>query len=344
MEGEIVDQFQNDKISDYLDFNSKFISSFKATEEKFTKKQSLIRYHYTSAGALKSILSGSPKLRFTDVRYMNDHSEMVYCVKCILEYLSENKYKYPFCQEVVNELLLKKHSAQEYIDLSVSRVEFEDIVVVPFAPSREFIFCMSESNNSLQMWNYYVHNGKYEGYNIGFDIYKFLKSFDSEKTNVVDPIIFKYGKVLYKKSNQDKEIANVVDFVEQGNQKKDDNALAVKAGYLKYYIETYGLFFKHEVFNNEKEYRIVLSIAEHNLHSKRDYYINDNLKNMKLNFYERNGVFVPYMEVPINKDAIKEIYISPTIEKDIAKQSLEEFLYINGYDAGVKVSDIPIRF
>ena len=337
------DQFGYDSDS-FLGFNSHFISSFKPTEKKFRKTKQVNCYHYTSTSALKSILSNKPVLRFTDARYMNDRSEMVYCVKCLLEFLLSNKERYPYCLDVVNELLLKHHTAQDYIDLRVSKVEFSDIENMPYSSSRHFVFCMSESKDSLPMWNYYVRNGKYEGYNIGFDVYGFLKSFDTTEKKTYDPVIFQYGNVLYQTYKQNKEIARILDIIESRVFETYKVGRGFDVVFLRQYIESYGLFFKHQSFENEKEYRIVLSLSEQYLNSKRDNYFNKNLREMKLDFYERNGVFVPYMEVPINKDAIKEVTISPIIETDIAKSSLEEFLSIQGYYTKVSTSEIPIRF
>ena len=322
--------------------NSPFIFSFN-TEEKFTSKSRLIRYHYTSADALINILSSNPTLRFTDIGFMNDHSEMVYCVKCILDFLLKNKSKYPYSLELVNELLLKKHTAEEYRNLTLTTVDFTEFKNLPFIPPRAYVFCMSESDDSLNMWNYYVHNGKYEGYNIGFDVYEFLKSFDTSAENKADPIIFHYGKVLYTLPTQEREVKSFLDEIEKNKSSKYIDRICDMA-LIRRYIEAFGVFFKNEAFEHEKEYRIVLSIAEDRLNSDRENYFNENLKRMNLDFRSKNGIIVPYFELPINKDAIKQITISPTIEKHVAQKGLEDLLHKNGYSAIIKQSKIPVRF
>ena len=65
---------------------------------------------------------------------------------------------------------------------------------------------------------------------------------------------------------------------------------------------------------------------------------------MKLEYFVRKGVLVPYLEVPFNKNAVKSVTMSPIMEHDLAKISLEEFLHKNGYKAEIKTSKIPIRF
>ena len=51
---------------------------------------------------------------------------------------------------------------------------------------RAFVFCTSIDGDSLSMWNYYVNNGFYQGYNIGFNMQKLLKSFDTEDKRHLD--------------------------------------------------------------------------------------------------------------------------------------------------------------
>ena len=332
-----------DNINKIQDFNSYAISSF-TVEENFSKKGELIRYHYTSAEALLSILSERPELRFTDIHYMNDRSEMVYCVSCILKFLEKNRTDYSFFDKVVSALLLKRHSPDEYKNFSVSRVDFEDNKIYPYLPTRSFVFCMSKSGDSLPMWNYYVRNNKYLGYNIAFDVYKFLKSFDTDKIKTADPVIFKYGHVLYRENEQQKEVLKLAERIERDNQRKGETAIAHNMIFLRNYIESYGAFFKHPAFKNEEEYRIVLVITNNRLLTSRENYYNNNLRKLRLDYCERNGVLVPYMAVPINKDAFKKITISPTIEREISKQSLEDYLSQKNYNIEVKTSTIPIRF
>jgi hypothetical protein len=173
------------------EFNSILIPSFSPSAESFTKSGKLIRFHYTSASALKSILfGGNAKIWFTDVRYMNDRAEKLYCVKRLLEYLCEAKENYPFSWKVANKLLLKRHSIEEYTSLSIPQIEYgfgEKEELFSASKTRSFVFCMSEQNDSLAMWNYYVKSGKYEGYNIAFDVYSFLKIFRFKRKAPIRP-------------------------------------------------------------------------------------------------------------------------------------------------------------
>ena len=63
-------------------------------------------------------------------------------------------------------------------------------------------------------------------------------------------------------------------------------------------------------------------------------------------FKTKNGVIIPYIEVEIPKEALKEIIIGPTNKQDLAIESVLHFLSINGYDwknISVKMSKVPYR-
>ncbi len=332
-------------LKDQDGFNSFAIKYFR-TDDKLSGTR-LIRYHYTSAQAFMSILKpqkdDTAYLRFTDIRYMNDKSEQVYFVKVLLEYLNERKSEYPHTWEVVNDLLLKECSYEDYVNLKVSEIKYSHTATYDYPDSRFFVFCACESSDSLNMWNYYINSGKYQGYNIGINIYAFLKSFDTEAPNMIDPITVRYGAVLYNKKQQEKMIKEFVELLEHSFF-KDLKEPYMNLINLKNYIETYSCFFKDECFKNEREYRVLIQLTPDRVSRSKEHYFNENNRKIKFDFFERNGILVPCLYVPLVKNAVNKITTAPTLEKSIAESSLKEFLEINGYQADVESSDIPVRF
>ena len=330
-------------------FNSDMIKCFQPKGEKFFAKNNLTRYHYTSANALMKILktdNDTACVRFTDVRYLNDKSEMLFFVKRLLEFLRDNRSKYPFCCEVVNDLLLKKHSEQEYIDLTVPKIEFTDLEKLSFAESRSFVFCTCKESDSLNMWNYYVQNGEYQGYSIGIDLYKFLKSFDvNNKGDALDPIFFFYGEVIYSERKQKRQIETICNKIERNNVKTRSDDYQYSMYELYMYICSHGMFFKDKNFEHEKEYRILIMMSEACVSKDKTSFNNKFNKEIKLNFYERMGILVPCLEVPFEKESIKSITIAPIMERTIALSGISEFLKVNEYkNVSVDFSKIPIRY
>lgn len=101
---------------------------------------------------------------------------------------------------------------------------------------------------------------------------------------------------------------------------------------------------KNQAFSGEKEYRIAIILDVSDIESRKTIFSSESLKNLKLDYCERNGVFSPHLELQIKKNAVKKITISPTIEREIAESSLRERLVQKDYSAEISVSEIPIRF
>ena len=62
------------------------------------------------------------------------------------------------------------------------------------AKLRYYVFCTSTKVDSLNMWNYYLKNGKYQGYNIGISLEKMLHYIESLDLKKCD---FWQSRVMY---------------------------------------------------------------------------------------------------------------------------------------------------
>ncbi len=313
-------------------YNSFFITKFGYNDYD---NQFKIQYHYTSPDAFLSIIKNE-QVRFTDIRFLNDKSEGIYLVKLMCDYFNENKQKFPRVEEAFDNLISKNH-IESIRNLSVSKIIFD--TALPIDNIRHFVFCMCEECDMLNMWNYYVNNGLYQGYNIGINVLDFLKTFDVESKNLLDAFTVYYGKVLYKEQQQFKELENL--FYELENENNFEY-IGVK---LKLYIDTYCAFFKHAKFENEKEFRIVIEISDKRIPRADNHFVGINNKLMEYNFCTKNGLIVPYLAVKINKDSFSRITVSPIMEAEITQNSIRELLKTNDFK-GCKVyqSNIPIRF
>ena len=338
-----------------IEFKSRNIHAFQPMgNENMQLNRSMIRYHYTSATAIMAILNTSAKgngsVRFTDSRYMNDRSEHLYFVKRLLEFLNKDDSSFPFCRKVVNELLLKKHSAEEYISLRVAEIEETELDPFVYIKSRHFLFCLSKDGDSLHMWNYYIHNGNYQGYNIGIGLYSFLKHFDNgeESQDKMNPIRLYFGDVLYSQKKQEAEIEGICKAIEEFGTNTASHPLVLQLGMARLweYIECYGLFFKDNSFSDEKEYRIVIEFEEALAGTTISSYLKQNNRlNIEYTFFERNGILVPCLMVPLAKKAVNRITMAPILENQIALYSIKEYLANNEYeDVEIKQSVIPIRY
>lgn len=330
-------------------FNSKLIKSFDLSSDGEKNIKNDVVYHYTSPEAFLSIIR-SGKVRFTDVKYLNDKSETLFFAKKLIEFTEKNNSNYPLFFEIV-ELLLPHDTWDAIKKLQVAKIPFNDQLIVPYKSDRAFVFCASQDPDSLNMWNYYVKNGFYQGYSLGINIAKFIKTFDTEPNTAVDAFIVYYGNVLYDERKQFEEIEVLANELSKktNNSSYDLQAAALN---LRAYAELQGLFYKSPKFKNEKEHRVIISISNdripHN-EAEAQKYIGINNQKMTEDYFVRGGLIVPALSVVLPKDAISKVYISPITEFEIAKASTEELLVTYSYKyenkaVDINKSEIPIRF
>lgn len=101
-----------------------------------------------------------------------------------------------------------------------------------------------------------------------------------------------------------------------------------------------GIFFKAEYFKAEQEYRIAIIIDRHNAETNEG-----ETSCGKLRFMERNGIFIPYIDIKFKKNLLKNITISPTISYNKEQESLKNMLETYQYNGcEIKKSLIPVRY
>jgi hypothetical protein len=289
-------------------------------------------YHYTSPDGLKCILKEST-LRFTDCQFLNDKSEFVNFNNVIVKAKKSRKVNQDAGQMFHESIDKMINGAPMDIDINTDGV----------IQNKWYVFCTTIQRDSLQMWNYYIKNNKYEGYNIGFNLRDLAKRLSKEfKKNLIEAY---FSKVKYNEKNQIGELVYWINylfdefkkecaknkfkynFVEEAI-KKQFNAELIKI------INVKRLFYKNSCFKHEEEFRFIIKIP-----------INETFFYDNQEAFIKNGIFVPYFDVNIDKSIIKNITLSPLLESDIARHGLKIYLEHNGYyNVDIKQSKIPVRY
>ena len=206
---------------------------------------------------------------------------------------------------------------------------------------RYYVFCTSTESDSLNMWNYYVKDGAYQGYNIGFSIDKMIKYF--AQTALYSAEIW-HGPVLYSDCEKVKVIKDLIQGVdinlslikgEVGSQEYWYTYLQESQTEIIDSIELFRLFFKDSAFKDEHEYRFVLKLP-----------VKQNDSRYLSNGYEvKNGIFSPYCDFKIDDEIIDDITLSPMLDVKLASKGLQLYLENNDYQ-GINIisSTIPIRY
>lgn len=291
-------------------------------------------YHYTSASVAMQIIENN-KLRFTDRYYLNDSSEGRYVLQLCLDNIKKLDVDEEFRTYLEQELRERQKN-----------IQVDDFYV-------HQISCSVEPDN-LSLWNYYTKGDGIQGYNLGLDALQIEQNLLTEDDKKIEKSLvdIQGGKIIYD-SNKQIEIINrkLEDFqkfydeeikVDNKNIRKreleqEKQKIAMVAVDV---LLIQGIFFKAEYFKAEQEYRIAIIIDRQKAESN-----GGETSCGKLRFMERNGIFIPYIDIKFKKDLLKNITISPTISYNREQESLKNMLETYQYcGCEIKESLIPVRY
>ena len=314
--------------------NYSLLKKSKLTFRRGSREKSI--FHYTSIYGLQGILS-KKSLHFTNINYMNDKDEII----AGLESFGKDSGVFEKQQSELRSIL---SDSQENV----------------------FVCCFSLDNDSLPMWNYYTKEINNQGFNIEFSDKKLVESLLRLNPGI-DGCNFSFGTVDYSKDNNSEYsriILTEIDRItknwfsnllnpklteeEKGNKKRDNfselpiyfyNGQTCSFG--RSNVESFLYYIKRDYFNQEQEFRIVITVPK-NLLSK--------LKEKEIyKFRISNGALVPYLELKFSEEVVKSIMISPTVKSDLIELSIKDFLEYSNFNVQdfstfIKHSEIPVRF
>ena len=290
-------------------------------------------FHYTTAEGLIGILASS-SFWMTNLRYMNDLSELQYARDLITEVL-ESKSLESSANDVLSEFFRRVKTTFS-----------------PFEGGTEvFAACFCENGNLLSQWRAY--GGKGGGYAVGLDFFHLVR-FLSKQCFL--------RKVIYERDEQQRIIMNVIDKIcsllnemtknQDVKQADSDNTLPQFCLFLNRILGEYIFSFKHPEFMQEHEWRLV-HIWDCNPILNRESDFRD------LKFRTFSGNVIPFCEVSFENALkasrqddygfsfpIQELVIGPTLNPEFNRQSVTTLLTRINPDHFpiIKKSGIPLRW
>lgn len=293
----------------------------KFADEKTSANLSLV-YHYTSPEALLNIIENH-NLWFSEITYMNDESEIRYTFELLKELVKNDKLELDLeFKEVINSYiqtrLIFPSTLWEYVNREAS-----------------YVACFSTEKDELALWNYYTKTGNMAGYNIGFNVKKFVEDI---RHRLKKMHYFIYGKTICNKSKQEnflQEAVSEFNLLYKKTKSYDDKNNLIGAFWGL--IDLYSLFFKQPAFKNENEYRFVITELTDPLQRNSQAY--------QIKHRTQNGLIIPYINVDFSKECVQSIITAPTIRQAYHKAGIESLLLQNEYyRTKVETSNIPLRY
>lgn len=269
-------------------------------------------YHYCDAYAFLSICQNN-KLWFNDLHSMND--------------LSERHYGYGIWEESVNQIIQQEienitNECEKNKKFEELKKYLDEIDKVMHLSGRKYVHtatCFTRNSDLLSQWRGYANDG--QGYCIGFDVNYMLK-------------LNSYAVlVLYDKKMQIKEsveaIYHLMKLIKDGKMKEFEELVEM------YCLNSSAL--KDSSFLEEEEVRLLYPLSIDN-----NLKINDILTNppLDIKFRIKQNIPTPYVEMPFDKRAIREVIIGP--RNPVLETAIKIFLETNQLEnVSVRRSVIP---
>ena len=291
-------------------------------------------YHYTNADACQNILKQTT-IRFSDYRFLNDRNEYTYIKEIFLSLLNDSSFPNGCVKNSIMEIMKKDsdvHLLFHYDDFYHS--ESEPIET----QAQYYIFSTSLEPDSLAMWNYYMKNGKYEGYNLALNPGMLFCSTAYNHDKPPFPVTMYYGEVLYDPLQQKKHAQLFLNRLFDSAKSRIGNIDEFVYTYFNDFFKASAFFFKRPEFSHEKEFRLLLKLPIP-FEWERYKSFDDG------GFFIRNGVFVPYYDIRFDRRSLREIIIAPTMEEKSTYNGLRRLLDTYSFsDVTISTSKLGVRY
>jgi hypothetical protein len=299
-----------------------------------------ILYHYTAADGLLGMLQ-SHQIWATNVRFMNDRSELDYGINLVYRVFEEDEF--------VGKLPLKDKPAFTKIKKNI-RVMLDDAE----KKTTHFAICFCEKENLLSQWRGYGESGS--GFALGFQTER-LNEFVAEprpnlKPEQMLPVILR--RVIYDEYAQKDFVRSCIRAIVKSIQFDRSVKTAAQTEWLQTapgivvnrLLYECLVCFKHPGFYEEEEWRLIQQgrVGDQDV--------------TRVDFRTRSGRIVSYTPLAFRSAAdaqprhgrdpnilpIVAITYGPTLDPGGSERALRGFLASRGYDADrivVRPSGIP---
>ncbi len=268
-------------------------------------------YHYTSFSGMMGVVR-SAKLWASDIRYMNDSSELRHAADLI--------------RQEVKHRIADGHPQPDLLSA------FHDWFANRIANGHMLYASSFRSNgNLLSQWRGYSQVGK--GVSVGFDAKRICTYADDQR--------FQVGKCVYHPQRQRALIAEVVDEVEQSAGAMEIETTTKNLELIFETLESELLriaaLLKHPSFEEEEEWRLVSPVFT-------------DFMSAEIKFREGTSMLVPYIEFKLTSAvqptlAFEHLFLGPTPNISQSMNSLNLFLQKHGIrpERGIDYCQIPFR-
>ncbi len=276
-------------------------------------------FHYTDSAGLIGMLS-SHKIWLTDMRFLNDKTELVHTKNLVKTVFEQFRLK---ASSTVSDRLIER----------IEHWQQED------SADEVFSFSLSAKGDDLSQWRGYAKEG--HGFTVGFSGPKMMEA--QKKTNS-----FSFAQVHYEQKKQIKALLLALKEIDLATIKQceldeaeaDEYIDAAAAAY-DWVIDSRAALNKHHSFLQEDEWRIFGYVN----HATDDEGAADS-ESVKV---RSSGLkIIPYVEESMSEEAdsklpIDSIGIGPAFAGGEEIHAIKALCRLNGYSPKIYFADTPYR-
>lgn len=285
-----------------------------------------ILWHYTSTSGLLGIWN-SGTIWASDLRFLNDASENTRLKDLLLQQMkARGDQEYEQFNSWL-ESLKAKDAENTFLYELVSRARYDELssavndALQHFNSSDTFVTCFSAKSDSLTQWRAYGGSGP--GYAIGFkSCYLSELITPSQSTHPGDPNELRsFDAITYVKDKDDPALAERINILIW-------TLMSISSTAMYGALTDISPFIKDAAFSSEEEWRLChrYSAVKHTI-----------------SFRSGLSHVVPYIEIPIAREAIKEIVVGPGPSQALNIHSVEIMRKARGLTFEVTASNVPFR-
>lgn len=291
-------------------------------------------FHYCTIETLKNITKEA-RLRFSDVRFLNDTTEFKEAVSLLKVTIEHGKDS---MDKELYDLLTNKKIFNE-LEKYFQRYPFKNSInqnndidgIKPIC--RVYTCSFSMDGDLLPMWNYYAHGAG------GVSV-----NFRKLKENMPGDGIVKlvWGKVLYEEKDKrqciEALLRDISELFLQIPDKKCREEMIQTV--LVSAINNIRIFIKNNYYSTENEYRAVLIVPDEIIRESKLP------EKYKPGYFSRGNIIIPYIDVKFEPKSIKNIIVGSGAvgEFRFIKLGLEDWLLQYGLNnVSIYQSQIPMR-
>lgn len=299
---------------DYTDQVQVDYSHLQKSKLKFKKGQRAKSvYHYTSIGGLESILRNKT-LRFTNIKYMNDKDEIIAGLDSIakdcnasdevreqmrLAITNLGMQLFVCCFSLKEDSLPMWNYYTKEINSQGYNIEFDDKKLVesilrsnPVLDGCSFSFGnVDYSKDNDSEYSHILTNGLLSSMEVAISkiFLAVVTEMSKKQASGIDQSALRELEKKVSDSEREQKLDNLPVYVYQGEQCSFEKAA----------LSDCLSFIKRDCFNQESEFRIVISVPDELL---------DKLSEMGVyKFRAGNGILIPYIELKFSENAVKAL-------------------------------------